>query len=97
MAEESSIDSLVEKCVEVNDTTEKSVCPKSSKLWEHFMLKPSKKTVSCKMCSVDLAWHGSGTSRWEHLKRKHVGARDEGNSQYVTLKIHSSIVFLIFC
>lgn len=89
MAEESNIDNLVEKRVEINDTMEKSVRPNSSKVWEHFTLKPSQKTVSCKMCSVDLAWHGSTTSLREHLKRKHVGAMDEGNSQYVTLNIHS--------
>ncbi|KAK0139200.1 hypothetical protein N1851_024127 [Merluccius polli] len=84
MAEVNTADnvSLVEKRVEVNNTTEKSVRPKSSKVWEHFTLKPSKKTVSCKMCSVDLAWHGSTTSLQEHLKRKHVGAiMDEGNSR----------------
>ena len=89
MAEVNTTDnvSLVEKRVEVNNTTEKSVRPKSSKvpMAEHLTLKPSKKTVCCKMCIVDLAWHDSTTSLREHLKRKHVGAMDEGNSRYVTL------------
>ncbi|XP_061770688.1 zinc finger BED domain-containing protein 4-like [Nerophis ophidion] len=56
---------------------EKSVQPKSSKVWEFFTLNTVKKTVSCKTCSIDLAWHGSTTSLREPLKRKHVGSMDE--------------------
>ncbi|XP_061733966.1 zinc finger BED domain-containing protein 4-like [Nerophis ophidion] len=80
MAEEKRSDSSAEKHLEVNASMEKSVRPKSSKVWEHFTLKTSKKTVSCKMCSMDLAWHGRTTLLREHLQRRHVGAVDDGKN-----------------
>ncbi|XP_061767894.1 E3 SUMO-protein ligase ZBED1-like [Nerophis ophidion] len=78
---ENSIDSLAQKHLEVNAALEKSVRPKLSKVWEYFTLNTAKKTVSCKMCSMDLAWHGSTTSLREHLKRKHVLSTHEENSR----------------
>ncbi|XP_061746780.1 uncharacterized protein LOC133545324 isoform X3 [Nerophis ophidion] len=44
-----------------------------------LLLKTSKKTVSCKICSMDLTWHRSSTLLREHLKRRH-GSMDEGKN-----------------
>ncbi|XP_051994042.1 E3 SUMO-protein ligase ZBED1-like [Xyrauchen texanus] len=59
---------------------EKSVRPKSSKAWEHFTLNAAKKIVTCKLCKAELVWHGSTTVMHEHMKRKHVGVTDEGET-----------------
>lgn len=54
------------------DTAEK-MRPKFSKAWENFDLNAAKKVVICKICKMELAWHGSTTMMNEHMKRKHVG------------------------
>ncbi|XP_053319673.1 E3 SUMO-protein ligase ZBED1-like [Spea bombifrons] len=61
-------------------TAEKSVRPKSSKAWEHFTLNAAKKVVTCKICKMQLVWHGSTTVMNEHMKRKHVGFTEEGET-----------------
>ncbi|XP_053324528.1 E3 SUMO-protein ligase ZBED1-like [Spea bombifrons] len=61
-------------------TAEKSVRPKSSKAWEHFTLNAAKEVVTCKICNTELVWHGSTTVMHEHMKRKHVGFTQEGET-----------------
>ncbi|XP_026036213.1 zinc finger BED domain-containing protein 1-like [Astatotilapia calliptera] len=48
---------------------------RNSKVWEHFDQTKEKK-VQCKICKMELAFHGSTTAMHEHLKRKHVVASD---------------------
>ncbi len=60
---------------------EKSVRPKSSKVWEHFTLNKQKKCVNVKIRKSDMAWHGSTAAMIQHLKRKHgVFDEEEGSS-----------------
>ena len=58
--------------------------PKTSKTWEHFTLDKVKQKITCKICKLDFAWHGSTTTMHEHLKRRHVGAlQDEADSPHL--------------
>ncbi|KAM4557393.1 E3 SUMO-protein ligase ZBED1-like [Fundulus diaphanus] len=74
---------------------EKSVRPKSSKVWEYFTLNKSKKCVNCKICKSDMAWHGSTTVMMQHLKRKHVGVLDEEGSSTAGKKQQTMRGFLM--
>ncbi len=72
---------------------EKSVRPKSSKVWEHFTLNKQKKCVNCKICKSDMAWHGSTTAMIQHLKRKHVGVFDEEEGSSTTSHYRILLLF----
>ncbi|XP_035981203.1 zinc finger BED domain-containing protein 1-like [Fundulus heteroclitus] len=74
---------------------EKSVRPKSSKVWEYFTLNKSKKCVNCTICKSDMAWHGSTTVMMQHLKRKHVGVLDEEGSSTAGKKQQTMRGFLM--
>ncbi|XP_077062361.1 E3 SUMO-protein ligase ZBED1-like [Siphateles boraxobius] len=74
---------------------EKSVRPKSSKVWEYFTLNKSKKCVNCKICKSDMAWHGSTTVMMQHLIRKHVGVLDEEGSSTAGKKQQTMRGFLM--
>ncbi|XP_053713114.1 zinc finger BED domain-containing protein 6-like isoform X2 [Synchiropus splendidus] len=50
---------------------------KTSKVWDHFTLNSSKTRITCSVCKMDLAYHGSTTTMREHLKRKHFGYLEE--------------------
>ncbi|KAM8843639.1 E3 SUMO-protein ligase ZBED1-like [Synchiropus picturatus] len=50
---------------------------KTSKVWDHFTLNSSKTRITCSICQMDLAYHGSTTTMREHLKRKHFGYLEE--------------------
>ncbi|XP_051976953.1 zinc finger BED domain-containing protein 4-like [Xyrauchen texanus] len=51
-----------------------------SKVWESFTKLTPKNAVVCNICKAELAFHGSTTCMLEHLKMKHPGTREAGES-----------------